>query len=109
MEKILKLFGVKGEQIEQAKQVMEIVKIILPKFEYRNITMEIADSPTKDYAAILFEQNPANKRRVTAIEELFTDILPPFLSLEDFEVEEENQQVNHYAALLFEIPQEKKP
>ena len=99
MEHFAKLAGIDKQTFKQAMGILEIVKAIMPKFEFRNLTMETENEGEKDFAAILFEPTPENKRRVTAIEELFTDILPPFISYEDFELEG-----CHYAAVLFEVP-----
>lgn len=97
--KLISLVGIDKETVTQAKQLLGMVKLILPKCEFRTVQTD----ENTEYAAVLFEHTPENMRRVQAIEEVFTDILPPFLALTDFTLEDETGNTT-YAALLFEIP-----
>ena len=101
MEKLLaKTFGIDPKIIDQLKDIVSIVSVIMPKFEYRQL-----DGDAGSYAAILFEHTPENIRRVGAIGEMLTDILPAFTDEPAFSLDE-NGKVTTYAALLFPIPKE---
>jgi hypothetical protein len=95
MEKMLMGLVEKNPKFKTIMATIQLFQKILPKFETRNI-----ESEGIDYAAVLFDCTPENQRRVTAIEDLLTDILPPFIAYTDFELEGK-----FYAALLFAIPQ----
>ncbi|MGD6808557.1 MAG: hypothetical protein ACQCN3_02550 [Candidatus Bathyarchaeia archaeon] len=109
MEKF-KMMGELAEVMKKLTPVLDLVKLIMPVFKLEKVTVQEVEGDialTKSYAAVLFEQTEENKRRVTAISDIFTDILPPFQAVEDFELEQDGQIV-HFAALLFEVPEEKQ-
>lgn len=93
------------ETMNSIKELAEKGKLllkILPKFEITEVEMENAK-----YVAVLFDHSPANIARIEAIENVFTDILPPFQAVSDFTLNDAKGKPTLYTALLFEVQKER--
>ena len=103
MEKIAEMLTKNNPQFKRLMDMGKLISKILPKFEVQELTLTDVDQREQKFIAVLFESNPENKRRVQAIEDIFTDILPPFVAYPEFAIEGDPTT---YAALLFRTPTE---